>query len=287
MAEETVALAVKGRSNPEWLSDDTTARLLECVPTANLPREAMAAKWPRPCNSGTAPAAAQRPGPGACPNPAGRPPRVREAARDVGQYSVSPLPAGGRDGRLRAARRFMTILASNAFTGKREQLSNSSFLAAAAQPLFTSRTPRPSKSAGVARDQFRSCCSAVAASRLSMAGSGRFALPCRRSQRSAVRVHRQHAAPKNRGSSTPASPAAPPGGIAPQPLDAFAGSRPASASLRYSAWGGPLMPPRASGACAATRQHIGIHQIAHCPPPRGLRSRSSANSSSPCRASGA
>lgn len=91
MAEETVALAVKGRSNPVWLSDDTTAQLLECVPTANLPREAMArevaqalqflAQHPQQLNA-LAQARAQtlltdhR--------------RVREAARDVGQYSVSP-----------------------------------------------------------------------------------------------------------------------------------------------------------------------------------------------------
>ena len=91
MAEETVALAVKGRSNPEWLSDDTTAQLLECVPTANLPQGAMArevaqalqflAQHPQQLNA-LAQARAQtlltdhR--------------RVREAARDVGQYSVSP-----------------------------------------------------------------------------------------------------------------------------------------------------------------------------------------------------
>lgn len=91
MAEETVALAVKGRSNPEWLSDDTTAQLLECVPTANLPQGTMArevaqalqflAQHPQQLNA-LAQARAQtlltdhR--------------RVREAARDVGQYSVAP-----------------------------------------------------------------------------------------------------------------------------------------------------------------------------------------------------
>ena len=91
MAEETVALAVKGRSNPEWLSDDTTAQLLECVPTANLPREAMArevaqalqflAQHPQQLNA-LAQARAQ--------TLLADHRRVREAARDVGQYSVSP-----------------------------------------------------------------------------------------------------------------------------------------------------------------------------------------------------
>jgi hypothetical protein len=41
MAEETVALAVAGRSNPQWLEGDAVARLLECTPTGNLPVEAM------------------------------------------------------------------------------------------------------------------------------------------------------------------------------------------------------------------------------------------------------
>jgi superfamily II DNA or RNA helicase len=91
MAEETVALAVKGRSNPEWLSDDTTAQLLECVPTANLPQGAMArevaqalqflAQHPQQLN-----ALAQERAQTLLADHR----RVREAARDVGQYSVSP-----------------------------------------------------------------------------------------------------------------------------------------------------------------------------------------------------
>ena len=91
MAEETVALAVKGRSNPEWLSDDTTAQLLECVPTANLPQGAMArevaqalqflAQHPQQLNA-LAQARAQ--------TLLADHRRVREAARDVGQYSVAP-----------------------------------------------------------------------------------------------------------------------------------------------------------------------------------------------------
>src|SRR5690606_40296158 len=41
MAEETVALAVRGRANPQWLADDSVNRLLECTPTGNLPAEAV------------------------------------------------------------------------------------------------------------------------------------------------------------------------------------------------------------------------------------------------------
>lgn len=91
MAEETVALAVKGRSHPEWLSDEGTARLLECTPTGNLPREAMArevaqalqflAQHPQQLK-----ALAQERAQTLLADHR----RVREAARDVGQYSVAP-----------------------------------------------------------------------------------------------------------------------------------------------------------------------------------------------------
>lgn len=89
MAEETVALAVKGRSNPEWLTGSEVNSLLECIPSGNLPREAMTREIShaitflqdnqhRLDTLATARAAAlledHR--------------RVREAARDVGQYSV-------------------------------------------------------------------------------------------------------------------------------------------------------------------------------------------------------
>ena len=91
MAEETVALAVKGRSNPEWLSDEATAGLLQCQPTGNLPLEAMHREVVQALdflqahpqrledlaqNRAQALLADHR--------------RVREAARDVGQYSVAP-----------------------------------------------------------------------------------------------------------------------------------------------------------------------------------------------------
>jgi pyruvate/2-oxoglutarate dehydrogenase complex dihydrolipoamide acyltransferase (E2) component len=40
LAEECVALAIRGRQSPEWLTGPEAARLLECTPAGNLPREA-------------------------------------------------------------------------------------------------------------------------------------------------------------------------------------------------------------------------------------------------------
>ena len=40
LAEECVALAIRGRQNPEWLTGPEAARLLESTPAGNLPREA-------------------------------------------------------------------------------------------------------------------------------------------------------------------------------------------------------------------------------------------------------
>lgn len=90
MAEETVTLAVKGRHQPEWISGESVNALLECTPTGNLMPEAM-----------------QREIRTALDFLAGHPQRlealaneraavllqdhqrVRVAANDVGQYSVS------------------------------------------------------------------------------------------------------------------------------------------------------------------------------------------------------
>ena len=41
LAEECVALAIRGRQNPEWLTGPEAARLLESTPAGNLPREAV------------------------------------------------------------------------------------------------------------------------------------------------------------------------------------------------------------------------------------------------------
>lgn len=91
MAEETVALAVAGRSNPQWLEGEVVARLLECTPSGNLPAEAMQreirtaleflAKHPQQLQT-LAEKRAQ--------TLLADHQRVREAARDVGHYSVSP-----------------------------------------------------------------------------------------------------------------------------------------------------------------------------------------------------
>lgn len=90
MAEETVALAVAGRNNPQWLDGDAVARLLECTPTGNLPVEAMQreirtaldfiAVHPQQLQTLTEQRAKAL---------LADHQRVREAARDVGQYSVS------------------------------------------------------------------------------------------------------------------------------------------------------------------------------------------------------
>lgn len=91
MAEETVALAVQGRNAPKWLVDDSVSRLLECTPSGNLPPEAaqreirtaldFLAAHPQQLQ-----AVAQQRADALLADHQ----RVREATRDVGQYSVSP-----------------------------------------------------------------------------------------------------------------------------------------------------------------------------------------------------
>lgn len=91
MAEETVTLAVRGRSQPEWLSDDSASQLLQCQPSGNLPLELMqreirtALEFLRAHSQRLESLAQQR---AAALLEDHR--RVREAARDVGQYSVAP-----------------------------------------------------------------------------------------------------------------------------------------------------------------------------------------------------
>lgn len=89
MAEETVALAVKGRTNPEWLVGHEVNQLLECVPSANLPKEAMTREINHALNflqenqQRLEALASERASTLLADHK-----RVREAARDVGQYSV-------------------------------------------------------------------------------------------------------------------------------------------------------------------------------------------------------
>jgi hypothetical protein len=91
MAEETFTLAVRGRSQPEWLSGDAVSALLECTPSGNLPaagvereiRFALDFLHAHPQQLETL--ARERAAALLADHQ-----RVREAARDVGQYSVSP-----------------------------------------------------------------------------------------------------------------------------------------------------------------------------------------------------
>lgn len=91
MAEETVALAVQGRNTPQWQADDDVSRLLECTPSGNLPPEAAQREIRTALDFLTAHTqqlqtlAQQRADALLADHQ-----RVREATRDVGQYSVSP-----------------------------------------------------------------------------------------------------------------------------------------------------------------------------------------------------
>lgn len=91
MAEETVTLAVQGRSKPQWLSDDSTSALLQCEPSCNLPaehmqREIRAALDFLQAHPERLQALAQQRADALLEDHR----RVREAARDIGQYSVTP-----------------------------------------------------------------------------------------------------------------------------------------------------------------------------------------------------
>lgn len=91
MAEETVTLAVKGRANPEWLTGTETARLLECTPTSNLPKPLIvrevqqALKFLKENETKLNTVANER-----AETLLEDHRRVREAARDVGRYTVTP-----------------------------------------------------------------------------------------------------------------------------------------------------------------------------------------------------
>lgn len=91
MAEETVTLAVQGRTRPEWLSDEAVIRLLECSPSANLPQEAMQREVAQALDFLRAhPAKLETLAQDRAEILLADHRRVRQAARDVGHYSVSP-----------------------------------------------------------------------------------------------------------------------------------------------------------------------------------------------------
>ncbi|WP_340124151.1 hypothetical protein [Methylobacter svalbardensis] len=91
MAEETVTLAVRGRTQPEWLSEETASALLECQPSGNIPLDVMqreiktALEFIQSHPERIETLAQQRAEALLVDHR-----RVREAARDVGQYSVTP-----------------------------------------------------------------------------------------------------------------------------------------------------------------------------------------------------
>lgn len=91
MAEESVAVAVRGRQQPEWITDDGIARLLECAPSGNLStdaiqREVQSALDFIACQPDRLAALASERAAALLEDHQ----RVRKAANDVGQYSVHP-----------------------------------------------------------------------------------------------------------------------------------------------------------------------------------------------------
>lgn len=90
MAEETVALAVVGRNSPQWLQGEDVAQLLECMPSGNLPVEAVQREIRTALEFIAAhPQQLQLLAQKRAETLLADHQRVREAARDVGQYSVS------------------------------------------------------------------------------------------------------------------------------------------------------------------------------------------------------
>jgi len=90
MAEETVALAVAGRSHPQWLQGEDVAQLLECTPSGNLPVEVVQREIRTALDFlQNHPQQLQTLAQARAETLLADHQRVREAARDVGQYSVS------------------------------------------------------------------------------------------------------------------------------------------------------------------------------------------------------
>jgi hypothetical protein len=89
MAEETVALAVAGRGNPQWLQDEHVGGLLECTPSGNLPDDVIQREIRTALDFISAhPQQLQMLAKQRAETLLADHRRVREAARDVGQYSV-------------------------------------------------------------------------------------------------------------------------------------------------------------------------------------------------------
>lgn len=89
MAEETVTFAVRGRTQPEWLTEDNTSELLACQPSGNLPRDVMQREITTALEFLQAhPQRIEQLAQARAEALLADHRRVREAARDVGQYSV-------------------------------------------------------------------------------------------------------------------------------------------------------------------------------------------------------
>lgn len=90
MAEETLTLAVRGRSNPQWLNDDNASGLLQCQPSANLPADVVHREIQQALDflhdhTAHLEQLAQQRGDTLLADHR----RVREAAKDVGDYKVA------------------------------------------------------------------------------------------------------------------------------------------------------------------------------------------------------
>jgi hypothetical protein len=91
MAEETVAIALEGRANPQWLDDAQLPRLLEVRPSGNLAeatvtREIQHALGLLRSSQPRLEALARQRAESLLQDHR----RVREAARDLGSYTVTP-----------------------------------------------------------------------------------------------------------------------------------------------------------------------------------------------------
>lgn len=92
MAEETVTVTVRGRNQPEWLIDENADTLLNCQPSGNLQPDVMKREIKLALDfiqsqSQHIEVLAQQRAEALLADHS----RVREAAKDVGKYSVSPL----------------------------------------------------------------------------------------------------------------------------------------------------------------------------------------------------
>lgn len=91
MAEEAVAIAVRGRARPQWLTEDEAAPLLDARPSANLDAAASARELQQALEFLTSQhAVLERLATDRADALLADHRRVREAARDIGQYAVRP-----------------------------------------------------------------------------------------------------------------------------------------------------------------------------------------------------